>query len=285
MRRRIGAFGVKDLFTLVNLVCGVLAVRFALSDRVRPAGYAVVVGFLCGDLLDGFVARRTGTGNTFGAEFDSVTDHFVHVVVPSLILYVVYQDGGHAWLGLGVVGLLVGAATIRHARFAVDRFDFPLCWCGLPRTIAGFAAMSFPLSTIFFARNPERYWTGFAVVGVLAVLTLLPVPYMTHRGQRAMQPYAKVLVGLFIVTPVVAYFVDPHYAFDLFFFFIAGYAVFGWVPVSRAERRQFYVEYRRWSARVAHAGSRVDAGSEGKGEDRLAHPVDRGALAIGVQRE
>jgi phosphatidylserine synthase len=289
VRRRIGAFGVKDLFTLVNLLSGVIAVRFALSDRVRPAGYAVVVGFLCGDLLDGFVARRTGTGNTFGAEFDSLTDHFVHVVVPSLILYVVYQDGGHAWLGLCVVGALVGAATIRHARFAVERFAFPLCWCGLPRTIAGFAAMSFPLSTVFFARNPERYWTGFGVVTVLSLLTLLPVPYMTHRGERAMQPYVKLFVGLFIVTPVVVFVVDRQYAFDLFFFWIAGYALFGWFPVSRDERRRFYREYRRWSARVADAGSKGDVGSgrgsEREGEDGLAHPVDGLGIAIGVERE
>ena len=83
VRRRIGPFGIKDLFTLINLFSGVAAIRFALQDRVQAAGYAVVVGFLCGDLLDGLVARRTGTGNSFGAEFDSVTDHFVHVVVPS----------------------------------------------------------------------------------------------------------------------------------------------------------------------------------------------------------
>ena len=54
-----------------------------------------------------------------------------------------------------------------------------------------------------------------------------------------------------VVTPVVVYFVDRHYAFDLFFFFIAGYAAFGWVPVSRSERRLFYAEYRRWSRALA----------------------------------
>ena len=244
-------FGLKDMFTLINLLSGVLAIRFAMDDQLRRAGFAVFAGFVCGDLLDGVVARRTGTGNRFGAEFDAITDHFVHVIVPALVLYQVYDDGGHAWLGLFLVGALVGAATIRHARMAVARFDFPLCWCGLPRTVAGFAALSFPLSHEFFIKNPDRYWTGFIVVVALSVLTLLPIPYMTHRGERAMQPYVKVFVALTIVTPILAALVIPAYAFDVFFFWMLGFAATGWVPVSRGERREFYAEYRRWSARIA----------------------------------
>ena len=277
VQRKVGPFGIKDLFTLVNLLSGVVAIRFALDGRVRAAGCAVVVGFLAGDLLDGYVARRTGTGNSFGAEFDSVTDHFVHVLVPSLVLYTVYQDGGHGWLGLGIVAVLIGAATIRHARFAVERFDFPLCWCGLPRTIAGFAALSFPLSQLFFLDNPERYWTGFGVVLVLSLLTLLPVPYMTHRGDRAMQPYVKMFVGLFIVTPAIVLVLRPAYAFDVFFFWIAGFALFGWFPLSPAERRLFYTEYRRWALRVAGAGSRREA------EHGFTDAIDGAAAHAGVQ--
>jgi phosphatidylserine synthase len=249
--RRRSPFGLKDVFTLVNLLSGVVAVRFALDDQLRKAGFAVFVGFVCGDLLDGLVARATGTGNQFGAEFDAITDHFVHVIVPALVLYQVYDDGNHAWLGLFLVGALVAAATIRHARNAVSRFDYPLCWCGLPRTVAGFAAMSFPLSHEFFIRNPDRYWTGFFVILALSVLTLLPIPYMTHRGKRAMQPYVKVCVALTIVTPIAAAAFVPAYAFDVFFFWMLGFALTGWVPVHPLERKAFYAEYRRWSARIA----------------------------------
>jgi phosphatidylserine synthase len=250
VRRRVGPFGVKDLFTLINLVSGVIAVRFALADHLRRAGYTVIIGYLAGDLLDGLVARATNTGNRFGAEFDSVTDHFVHVMVPALILYQAYDDGGHAWLGLAAVGVLIATATIRHARLSVEQFNFP-CWCGLPRTIAGFAALSFPLSRFFFADNPMRYWTGFAVVLVLSSLTLLPVPYQHHRTGHPLPVYAKFLVGLFIVTPVAFFAFDRSYAFDVFFFWIAGYAATGWFPVGREGRRRFYVEYRRWAAEIA----------------------------------
>lgn len=249
VRRRIGPFGLKDVFTLVNLLSGVIAVRFALADELTKAGYAVVVGYLCGDLLDGLVARLTKTGNRFGAEFDSVTDHFVHVVVPSLIIYQVYDDGDHGWLGLACVAVLIATATIRHARLSVESFDFP-CWCGLPRTIAGFAALSFPLSKFFFADYPQRYWIGFLVVLTLSSLTLLPVPYRHHRGEP-LPWWIQGFVGLFVVTPLIVFAFDRQYAFDVFFFWIAGYAATGWVPVGRDGRRQFYVAYRRWAAEVS----------------------------------
>ena len=61
---------MKDLFTLVNLLSGVVAIHYLIAGQLSRAGYAVIVGYLGGDLLDGTVARRTGTGNRFGAEFD-----------------------------------------------------------------------------------------------------------------------------------------------------------------------------------------------------------------------
>ena len=240
-------FQLKDCFTLVNLLGGVVAVHYLAGGELRLAGYAVLAGYLGGDILDGFVARLTRTGNRFGAELDSIVDHFVHVVVPGLILYTAYREQSHEGLGLATMGILIATATIRHARLAAARFDFPLCWCGLPRTISGFVAMSFPLSTVFFTDNPYRYGMGFVVVSLLSFLNLVPIPYMTHRGSRGMQPYVKVIVAAFLAAPIVLYLLDRRYLFDVFFVGTAGYAATGWIPVRPDERRAFYAEYRRWA--------------------------------------
>lgn len=244
-------FRLKDVFTLVNLLSGVVAVHYVVAGQLNRAGYAVLVGYLGGDLPDGAVARLTGTGNRFGAEFDSIVDHFVHVVVPGLIVYSAYRQGGHELVGLFLMGTLVATATIRHARLAAERFDFPLCWCGLPRTVSGFVAMSLPLSHVFFAENPWRYVTGVVVVVPLCVLNLVPIPYMTHRGPRAMQTWAKVMAACFFAAPLVMFLADRPYLFDVFLVGLAGYAAIGWVPVHPDERRAFYAEYRRWSAALA----------------------------------
>jgi phosphatidylserine synthase len=249
--RRVGNFQLKDLFTLVNLLSGVVAIHYVAAGQLSRAGYAVLVGYLGGDLLDGAVARRTRSGNRFGAEFDAISDHFVHVVVPGLIVYSAYRRGGHEAVGLVLMGTLVATATVRHARLAAERFDFPLCWCGLPRTVSGFVAMSFPLSHSFFAANPYRYATGVAVIIPLCALNLVPIPYMTHRGQRAMQPWAKALAAAFFAAPLIMFLADRADLFDVFFVGAAGYAAMGWVPVRPDERRAFYAEYRRWSAALA----------------------------------
>lgn len=249
LSRTIGPFGVKDLFTMVNLLSGVVALRYALAGEVREAGYAVIVGFLLGDIVDGIVARRTGTANAFGAELDAITDHFVHVFVPAVVIYQVYAEGGHRDLGLAAVAVLVAGATIRHARLAAVRFDFPLCWCGLPRTISGFAALSFPLSTLF-ARTDLGYLIGFAVVAVLSALNLAPIPYLTHRGRRSMQLYVKLPVIAFLLSTPVLFLVARRYTFDVFFLGLLTFAVAGWLPVHPDERRQFYAEYRRWAAEL-----------------------------------
>lgn len=250
MRRRIGPFGVKDLFTVVNLAGGIAAVGFVAKGEARNAGYAVIAGYLFGDLVDGAVARLTHTANRFGAEFDAISDHFVHVFVPALVIYAVYERGDHAALGLAAVAALIVCASIRHARFAAVRFNFPLCWCGLPRTISGFAALSFPLSTTF-ARISGGYVVGFVVVVVLSALNLAPIPYMTHRGQRAMQPYIKVCVIAYFLSAPVLFIVARRYTFDAFFVGMMAFALLAWFPVHPEERRGFYAEYRRWSAELA----------------------------------
>lgn len=255
LRRKIGPFGVKDVFTLVNLLSGVAAVGFVIAGEARHAGYAVLVGFLLGDIVDGTVARLTGTANPFGAELDSVSDHFVHVFVPGLVLYSVYERGGHAALGLVALAALIACATIRHARFAAARFHFPLCWCGLPRTISGFAALSFPLSTLFAnlgsANLGSRWVLGVAVVVVLSAMNLVPIPYMTHRGQRAMQPYVKLGVAIFLLSTPVLFVVARRFTFDALFACMLFFAGAGWIPVHPDERRSFFAEYRRWAAELA----------------------------------
>lgn len=66
-----------------------------------------------------------------------------------------------------------------------------------------------------------------------------------------MQPWAKALVGSFVVLPVVVFFVDRDRTFDVFLVFMLGYALTGWIPVRKDERAAFWVEYRRWSAELA----------------------------------
>jgi CDP-diacylglycerol--serine O-phosphatidyltransferase len=251
VRFSIGPFGAKDLFTLINLMGGVFGIQFILDGRPDLAGYALILGYLLGDTLDGTVARLTHTSNQFGGEFDTATDHFVQAIVPAMIVYAVYAHGGHRVVGLVLLAVVVTCATVRQALFTVAKLGDPLMYCGLPRTVSGYASMAFVLSHFFFRQTDASFIAGAVIVTALAVMGLLPIPYMTHRGTRRMQMHVKLLVVAFLVTPVVLFFVARQFTFDLLFIWTGGYALFAWIPLHPEERRSFFRRYKQWTVEVS----------------------------------
>lgn len=250
MRLSVGPFGIKDLFTLVNLLGGVFAVRFIWEGNLELAGMALLAGYLLGDAVDGYVARLTRTSNQFGGEFDTATDHFVQAIVPAIIIFAVYARAGHATAGVVLMAIVVGCATIRQALFTVARLGDPLMYCGLPRTVSGLASMALVLSRVFFRENPWAIATGAVVITALSVMGLLPIPYMTHKGARRMQLHVRIAVVLFLVTTPAAFFVARDYAFDVLFFWTFGYAAAAWIPLHADERRSFFERYRVWTKEI-----------------------------------
>jgi len=253
MRWKAGPFGIKDLFTLVNLLGGLFGVDFVMQGKPLEAGYAVLAGYLLGDTLDGPIARRTGTANRFGSELDTATDHFVQAIVPGLIVYAVYAAGGQRLAGLLLMGIIVACATIRQAMFTVAKIGDPLIWCGLPRTVTGFACMSLVLAHTFRQAGAAAFPVGYVLVPLLSIMGLLPIPYMTHRGVRRMQTYVKVLIVGFFVTPVAAFVIDRDFTFDVLFFWTYGYAGMAWFAVYPHERKAFFARYREWLQEVSRA--------------------------------
>jgi len=251
MRWNIGPFGAKDLFTVVNLLGGIFAVHFVATGQPVFAGYALLAGYMLGDTLDGPVARMTKTSNKFGSEFDTATDHFVQGIAPALIVYAVYARAGQTVTGVVLMALMITCATIRQALFSVAKMGDPLMYTGLPRTVSGYGAMAYVLSSFFFGMNPVRYTLGGFLIPALALLNLLPIPYMTHRGARRMQTHVKLLVIGFLVLPTATLLFARQYTFDVLFVFTFGYAAFAWMPIYPHEKRAFFQRYREWSTEVS----------------------------------
>lgn len=250
MKWSIGYFGIKDLFTVINLLGGVGGIYFALEGNLEWAGYSIFAGYIFGDALDGPVARLTRTSNKFGSEFDAAADHVAQAIAPAIIVYVAFTTGGHQYLGLGLMALLFATASIRQARFNVADFNYPLTYCGLPRTISGLVAISLPNSTLFFENGVITFEVAAGILALVAILNLCPVPYMTHKGKRHMQIYVKLLVLTFLAAPLVLFVFAREFVYDALFVYTFGYALTGWIPLSPDERREFWTEYRRWAREV-----------------------------------
>ena len=117
-RFRRGVYLLPSLFTMGNMFCGYACVVYAMRGEFETAapfiGFAIVL-----DMLDGRIARLTGTTSEFGVEFDSLADVISFGIAPAILSF--------AW-GLSPLGrlgwaagfLFVAAAAMRLARFNIQ---------------------------------------------------------------------------------------------------------------------------------------------------------------------
>lgn len=155
---------IPNLFTLLNLLSGVIAILMAASDRLVEAAFFVFLGVFF-DFFDGFFARKFDVQGDFGKQLDSLADMVTSGVVPGivmfqLILYAVKEEWfmqlscevGHwqnydetfyyyyPWIGL----IIPLAAAYRLAKFNIDERQTN-SFIGLPTPAFSIFVLSLPL--------------------------------------------------------------------------------------------------------------------------------------------
>jgi phosphatidylserine synthase len=249
MRQSDRQFGIKDVFTSINVLGGVVAICLCIENRPFEAGLAVLLGYIFGDAIDGWVARKLGTQNEFGAEYDKVADHGSHVIAPAAIVFTVYrQPEIPALLGLpakvtwvlaaALASGIILASTIRHARNEVRPVRYDGVWAGLPRSVLGFLAVGCANSALM-PLVPGGYWIGVVMIPILCVATLTHYPFPNHRMPRRHFWYVRALIGLFFLTTLIVLAFAPHFFFDIVFFWMFGYSATGWMSLTVEERKKY----------------------------------------------
>ena len=81
-RFRRGVYLLPSMFTLANMFSGYACIVYAMRGEFETAapfiGFAIVL-----DMLDGRIARLTGTTSDFGVEFDSLAEPVSRAMRPS----------------------------------------------------------------------------------------------------------------------------------------------------------------------------------------------------------
>jgi CDP-diacylglycerol--serine O-phosphatidyltransferase len=182
IRRRLSAFrkarrrqrsdrppprvAVPSFFTLMNLLCGFLALTQVREGAFVMSCWLIVLAAFF-DLLDGMMARLTDAKSPFGVQLDSLSDVVSFGVAPAFLLYA-YAFDSSGPLGMIVAALPALCGSVRLARYNVnteadDREGFE----GLP--IPGQAVAIVAL--ILAAENSE--WGAYLALDSLQVL--LPI--------------------------------------------------------------------------------------------------------------
>ena len=76
-----------SLFTTGNLFCGFYSILRSFLNDFERASYAILLAGIF-DILDGRVARVTGSTSKFGVEYDSIADVVSFGLAPAILAYV-----------------------------------------------------------------------------------------------------------------------------------------------------------------------------------------------------
>lgn len=107
-----------SLFTLANMFCGYACVVYSMRGEYETAAPFIGIAIVL-DMLDGRIARLTGTTSDFGMEFDSLADVISFGIAPAILSFSWgLQPLGR--LGWAVGFLFVSAAALRLARFNIQ---------------------------------------------------------------------------------------------------------------------------------------------------------------------
>lgn len=203
-------FLLPSLITVGNMFCGYACVMYAMRGDLAVAapfiGVAVVL-----DMLDGRIARMTGTASEFGLQLDSLADVISFGLAPAILAF--------AW-GLSELGrwgwaagfLYVTACAMRLARFnittttQVDKRYF----IGMPSPpAAGVVA-----STVFaFPRELSGYPQLLAAVAVVVLPAILMVSTIRFRSFKTLNfGYQRTYLPLFaFALLIVMIATEPQY--------------------------------------------------------------------------
>jgi CDP-diacylglycerol--serine O-phosphatidyltransferase len=108
------------LFTIGNLLMGFRAIILTLQGHYGTAAVFIGIAIVL-DLLDGRIARLTGTSSEFGGELDSLADVISFGVAPAVLVYRWGFEATNPRWGWVVAFVFVTCGTLRLARFNVQR--------------------------------------------------------------------------------------------------------------------------------------------------------------------
>ena len=122
---RLAAIGVTpNMVSAAGFLGNVAAACLAAGGQFLAAGIVMLV-FSGLDLLDGALARKTGTVTKFGAVFDSVLDRLSEAAVLGGLLYH-YADGGRTTPVVLCYAAIVGSILVSYARARAEGIGLTL---------------------------------------------------------------------------------------------------------------------------------------------------------------
>ena len=183
-----------NAFTAMNVLLGFLSILVSVNASLRPepllpgmptpydtACWLIIWATLF-DVLDGKLAKLTGTSSDFGMRLDTFADATTFGLAPAVLVYCAFLSPSQLAAPLGWIacGCYFTAAVFRLARYNVQtagppRFGF----VGVPTPTAALISVSLYLSTR--DANPP-VWMVAGMMVLIAAVMVSPIRYPAFKG-------------------------------------------------------------------------------------------------------
>jgi len=234
-----GIYILPNLLTSISLLTGFYSI---VSTVDRKFIYASIAIFISGifDMLDGRVARMTGSSSRFGVEYDSLCDLVAFGVAPGLLVYM-WALKGYGRFGWLAAFLYVACGALRLARFNIQIDNVQKKhFLGLPIPAA---AITIAGGVLFYS------WLGYKselktivmpiLTYILAFLMVSDVRYYSFKDMAFFKgkPFRSTLT---VVLLLVIIFIEPKVTL---FALVSMYLLSGPVLTLFARKRSIRGEY------------------------------------------
>ncbi|PLS04294.1 CDP-diacylglycerol--serine O-phosphatidyltransferase [Neobacillus cucumis] len=150
---------IPNLFTIGNLLCGLLSITFNMSGFIEIASVLIFLSAVF-DLLDGRIARSLKVNSALGVQLDSLADIVSFGVAPALLFHSIAAPSILTSLAF-ILFPIMGA--LRLARFNVKP------------TIGYFKGLPIPAAGLPLAGMGFFFYSNAWVTLLLAILMVSPI--------------------------------------------------------------------------------------------------------------
>ncbi|MGO4821811.1 MULTISPECIES: CDP-alcohol phosphatidyltransferase family protein [unclassified Flavobacterium] len=182
---------IPNLITLLNLLCGCIAVVFASKQDFEAAFYFVCLGIFL-DFFDGFFARLFKVASPLGLELDSLADMVTSGVVPGFVMFYMMVNSQHeiaAFPELAYLGFIITMGSCyRLANFNIDTRQTD-SFIGLPTPANTLFIMSLPLiikfsDSLLLLEILTNQWVLLAITLCSAYILNAEIPLFSLKVKK-----------------------------------------------------------------------------------------------------
>lgn len=214
---------IPNFLTLLNLLCGCIAIVFISEFRFNLAFYFVCLGIFF-DFFDGFFARKFGVSGPLGVQLDSLADMVTSGVAPGFVMYQLLSYNGSFMKTINDLSLfqfsyfgfiITLGACYRLANFNIDTRQSD-SFIGLPTPANALFIMSLPLiigechhDTLFF-----NTWVLIGITLLSAYVMNAEIPLFSLKIKEFSFQKYKLQIG-FLAASVIMIFTLHYLAIPL----------------------------------------------------------------------